>query len=64
MQQRYGDHIEVIYRQRGGEGPVVIDFVVTSGQLTLWHSRISSPKFRRSACTMASRNCWAPATMA
>jgi hypothetical protein len=28
MQQRYGDHIEVIYRQRGGEGPVVIDFVV------------------------------------
>ncbi|HET7591896.1 MAG TPA: DUF2249 domain-containing protein [Rhodanobacteraceae bacterium] len=28
MQQRYGDHIAVIYRQRGGEGPVVIDFVV------------------------------------
>lgn len=29
MQQRYGDRIDVIYQQRGGEGPVVIDFVVT-----------------------------------
>ena len=29
MQQRYGDHIEVIYQQRVGDGPVVIDFVVT-----------------------------------
>jgi len=29
MQQRYGGRVEVIYRQRGGDGPVVIDFVVT-----------------------------------
>ncbi|MGH8125507.1 MAG: DUF2249 domain-containing protein [Rhodanobacteraceae bacterium] len=29
MQQRYGDRVDVIYRQRGGEGPVVIDFVIT-----------------------------------
>jgi hypothetical protein len=29
MQQRYGDRVNVIYRQRGGDGPVVIDFVVT-----------------------------------
>ncbi|MGH8183868.1 MAG: DUF2249 domain-containing protein [Rhodanobacteraceae bacterium] len=29
MQQRYGDRIDVIYQQRGGDGPVVIDFVVT-----------------------------------
>lgn len=29
MQQRYDNHIDVIYRQRDGEGPVVIDFVVT-----------------------------------
>lgn len=29
MRQRYGEHIDVIYQQRGGEGPVVIDFVVT-----------------------------------
>jgi uncharacterized protein (DUF2249 family) len=28
MQQRYGDRIDVIYQQRGGDGPVVIDFVV------------------------------------
>jgi len=29
MQQRYGDRISVIYQQRGGDAPVVIDFVVT-----------------------------------
>ncbi|HJP98577.1 MAG TPA: DUF2249 domain-containing protein [Rhodanobacteraceae bacterium] len=29
MQQRYGDHIDVIYQQRGDDGAVVIDFVVT-----------------------------------
>jgi len=29
MQQRYGDRINVIYQQRGGDVPVVIDFVVT-----------------------------------
>ncbi|TAN06226.1 MAG: DUF2249 domain-containing protein [Rhodanobacteraceae bacterium] len=29
MQQRYGGRIDVIYRQRGGDGPIVIDFVVT-----------------------------------
>jgi uncharacterized protein (DUF2249 family) len=28
MQQRYGDRIDVIYQARGGDGPVVIDFVV------------------------------------
>ena len=30
MQQRYGDRVDVIYQQRGGDGPVVIDFVVTA----------------------------------
>jgi uncharacterized protein (DUF2249 family) len=30
MRQRYGDRIDVIYQQRGGDGPVVIDFVVTA----------------------------------
>ncbi|MGH8190640.1 MAG: DUF2249 domain-containing protein [Rhodanobacteraceae bacterium] len=29
MQQRYGGRIDVRYQQRGGDGPVVIDFVVT-----------------------------------
>lgn len=29
MKQRYGNRVQVIYQQRGGEGPVVIDFVVT-----------------------------------
>ncbi len=29
MEQRYGGRVEVIYQQRGGDGPVVIDFVVT-----------------------------------
>ncbi|HEU0276844.1 MAG TPA: DUF2249 domain-containing protein [Rhodanobacteraceae bacterium] len=29
MEQRYGKRVEVIYQQRGGDGPVVIDFVVT-----------------------------------
>ena len=28
MQQRYEDRVEVIYQARGGDGPVVIDFVV------------------------------------
>lgn len=30
MHQKYGDRIDVIYQQRGGDGPVVIDFVVTA----------------------------------
>jgi uncharacterized protein (DUF2249 family) len=29
MRQRYGGRIDVVYQQRGGDGPVVIDFVVT-----------------------------------
>lgn len=28
MQQRYGNRVDVVYQQRGDEGPVVIDFVI------------------------------------